>query len=131
MVDRAKSTPSLDREILEKHRKYKEAYGENEIFWGFGIELETYFQFDKPIYVATPVLRTARKPERYSATYYNSYKPETLALMNQMFPDASGCVPLPLFFSSHSFQKTDHKGHRRKRWRVAVLPPAPPLQSRP
>jgi hypothetical protein len=110
MAGVAKSAPSPEPEVLEKHRKYKNAYGECETFWGFGIEEETYFQFDKPIYVATPILRIARKPERYSVSYYNSYKPETLALMDQMFPDASGCVPLPLFFNGHSFQKTDRKG---------------------
>lgn len=122
MMGSHKPNTSLYPNILEKHRKYKEAYGENEIFWGFGIELETYFQFDKPIYVATPVLRTARKPERYSVSYYKSYKPDTLALMDQMFPDASGCLPLPLFFSGNSFQKTDRNGHHVTTYQTVPKP---------
>lgn len=111
-----------DPEILEKHRKYKHAYGENETFWGFGIELETYFQFEKPIYVAPLILRTARKPERYSVTYYNSYHPHTLALMDTMFPDSSGCVPLPFFFNGHSFQKCDRRGQHKTTYEKVPKP---------
>lgn len=98
------------RPVLEKHRKYKDKYGENEIFWGFGIEVETYLQFAKPIHVATPVLKTARKPERYSVNYYSSYKPETLAQMDRLFPDASGFVSLPLLLNCHSLIKADRHG---------------------
>lgn len=98
------------RPVLEKHRKYKDKYGENEIFWGFGIEVETYLQFAKPMHVATPLLKTARKPERYSVNYYSSYKPETLAQMDTLFPDASGFVPLPLLLNCHSLTKADRHG---------------------
>lgn len=98
-------------EVLGKHKKYKDKYGEKELFWGFGIELETYFQFTKPVYVATPILRSARKAERYSVGYYNSYKPETLKQLDTIFPDASGCVPLPLFFNGHSFTRVDRNGN--------------------
>lgn len=98
------------RPVLEKHRKYKDKYGENEIFWGFGIEIETYLQFAKPVHVATPLLKTARKPERYSVNYYNSYKPETLAQMDSLFPDASGFAPLPLLLNCHSLTKADRHG---------------------
>jgi hypothetical protein len=96
--------------VLEKHIKYKDKYGENEVYWGFGIEVETYLQFAKPIYVAAPILRTARKPERYSVNYYNSYKPETLSLLDTMFPDASGFVPIPLLLNCHSLSKADRNG---------------------
>ena len=51
---------------LDKHKKYKTMYGSNELFWGIGIEEETYFQFTKPIQVATPIIRTCHKAERYS-----------------------------------------------------------------
>jgi hypothetical protein len=98
------------RPVLGKHMKYKDKYGENEIFWGFGIEIETYLQFAKPVYVATPVLKTARKPERYSVNYYSSYKPETLVQMEHLFPDASGFAPLPLLLNCHSLTKADRHG---------------------
>ena len=98
------------RPVLEKHIKYKDKYGENETFWGFGIEIETYLQFAKPVHVAAPVLKTARKPERYSVNYYNSYKPDTLAQMDRLFPDASGFLPLPLLLNCHSLTKADRHG---------------------
>jgi hypothetical protein len=98
---------------LEKHKKYKEKYGENDTFWGFGIEVETYLQFSKPIFVAAPILRTARKPERYSVSYYKSYKPETLALIDKMFPDSSGFFPVPLFVNSHGLTRIDKRGNHQ------------------
>jgi hypothetical protein len=30
---------------LDKHKRYKVQYKPNDLFWGIGIELETYFQF--------------------------------------------------------------------------------------
>lgn len=95
---------------LEKHKKYKAMYGSNEIFWGLGVEEETYFQFTKPIYVATPILRSNHKPERYSVDYYNSFKPYYTRSFDTIFPDKAGCIALPFFFNSHSFQKMDSSG---------------------
>ena len=90
-----------------KYKNYKQFYGENEVFWGLGIEEETYLQFAKDIQVAAPILRTARKPERYSVDYYPSYKPEVLESSTK---DLSGFYPLPFFFNSHSFTKVDTSG---------------------
>jgi hypothetical protein len=99
---------------LDKHGKYKSIYGEKEVFWGLGIEEETYFQFSKPIQVAAPILRTAQKPERYSVSYYKSYLPETLELLKGMFTDVSGFYPLPFFFNAHAFTKMDSYGKHTK-----------------
>jgi len=99
---------------LDKHRKYKSIYGEKEVFWGLGIEEETYFQFSKPIQVAAPLLRTAHKPERYSVSYYKSYLPETLERMKLLFTDSSGFYPLPFFFNAHAFTKMDSHGNHVK-----------------
>jgi len=96
--------------VLEKHKKYKDKYGSNEIYWGLGIEEETYFQFTKPIHVATPILRTCHKAERYSVNYYSVYKPGHMKALESLFPDASGCIALPLFVNSHSFTKMDMSG---------------------
>ena len=96
---------------LDKHKKYKTMYGSNELFWGFGIEEETYFQFTKPIYAATPIIRSCHKPERYSVNYYSGFKTGYLTLFAQLFPDTSGCVPLPYFFNGHSFEKMDLSGN--------------------
>lgn len=97
--------------ILEKHKKYKTTYGSNEIFWGLGIELETYFQFEKPIQVAAPILRKCHKPERYSVDYYKSYKALHEKVFHMMFPDSSGCFPLPFFVNGHCLSKMDRHGN--------------------
>jgi len=96
--------------ILEKHKRYQTKYGENELFWGLGIEEETYFQFDKPIYVAAPIIRTAHTAERYSVDYYKTYKSCISASFDSTFPDASGCIPLPFFINAHAFQKMNVRG---------------------
>lgn len=83
-------------------------YGEKEIFWGLGIEEETYFEFTRPIYVATPVVRTAHKAERYSVDYYKTFKSGPLEkAFATMFPDASGFVDMPMLLNSHAFEKMD------------------------
>lgn len=113
--------------VLEKHKKYRDKYGINETFWGFGIEIETYLQFSKPVYVAAPIIRTARKPERYSVSYYKTYKPKTLALMDTMFPDSSGCFgcfPLPLLMNCHSLSRADRNGKHKTTYEKVPKPNA-------
>jgi hypothetical protein len=97
--------------VLEKHKKYKEKYGSDEVYWGLGVEEETYLQFTKPIYVAAPILRLAHKPERYSLDYYKIYKPGHIKAFEILFPDSSGCFPLPFFLNAHCFQKLDLSGN--------------------
>lgn len=98
-------------DVLEKHKKYKDKYGSNEIYWGLGIEEETYFQFTKPIHVATPIIRSCHKAERYSIDYYKVYKAGHANAFDAIFPDASGFAALPFFMNSHCFTKLDISGN--------------------
>ena len=77
---------------LSKHKKYKSMYGQNELFWGLGIEEETYLQFTKLIFVSTPLIRERHAEERYSVNYYSSYKSDYRKAFEHVFPDASGCI---------------------------------------
>ena len=95
---------------LVKHMRYKSMYRPNELYWGLGIEEETYLQFTKPIYVAAPIIRTAHDAERYSVKYYTVYKPIYGDAFAALFTDASGFYPLPYFFNGHSFSKMDTAG---------------------
>ena len=95
---------------LVKHMRYKTFYKGNELFWGLGIEEETYLQFTKPIYVAAPIMRTCHGAERYSVRYYTTYKPTYKNAFAALFTDASGFYPLPFFFNGHSFTKMDTNG---------------------
>ena len=94
---------------LVKHMRYKSLYRENELYWGLGIEEETYLQFTKPIYVAAPILKTCHNAERYSVKYYStfypSYKQDFAAFFTEDF------YPLPYFVNSHVFTKMDTSGN--------------------
>jgi hypothetical protein len=91
---------------MEKHEKYRYSYGKQEEFWGIGIEEETYIQFVKPMYVASLIIKTAHKPERYSVRYFDNYKPGYELAIEKVF-DSSGCYPFPLFLNSHGLNKMD------------------------
>ena len=95
---------------LSKHKKYKSMYGQNELFWGLGIEEETYLQFTKLIFVSTPLIREQHTEERYSVNYYFSYKPDYKKAFEQVFPDASGFIGMPLFINSHAMSKLNTDG---------------------
>jgi len=97
-----------------KHEKYREKYGQNEVFWGLGIEEETYLEFVKPTNVATSVMRGNHKRERYSVDYYDtSFKKGYNTFFDQMFTDEIGFVEVPFFVNAHALQKTDVEGQAK------------------
>jgi hypothetical protein len=114
-------------EILDKHRNYLQYYKPNDIYWGLGIEHETYLEFSKLLNVNPNIFYTENiKSERYSVDYYKSYKPDVyqnnikLLLKDNKnnkisyldkdgitkYKDRSFAV-VPLLLNSHSFSKTD------------------------
>jgi len=94
-----------------KHMRYKSLYKPNELYWGLGIEEETYMQFTKPINVAAPILRSCHMPDRYSVDYYKSYKPSYLTAIYELFPDEYGFFALPYYINSHAFIHMDCSGN--------------------
>jgi hypothetical protein len=100
--------------VLEKHKKYGPKYGTNELYWGIGIEEETYLQFEKLLHIAAPVVRSNHSPERYSVDYYKSYKPVFIknAFLGTFF-DASGFYDLPFFLNGYAIQKMDYKNEHQ------------------
>jgi hypothetical protein len=87
----------------QKHDKYRFSYGKNEEFWGIGIEEETYIQFSKPVYVASHILHTAHKPERYSVRYFDSYKPGYIEDIQKLYDTKEPFIKIPMFLNSHGF----------------------------
>jgi hypothetical protein len=90
---------------LPKHEKYEKKYKPNQLYWGLGVEHETYLQ--------TSFIRTStidymlkhRKQERYSVNYYNAYKTSEF---DQILTDISDTnLLVPILVNSHTFQKTD------------------------
>uniref|UniRef100_A0A6C0HEA3 Uncharacterized protein n=1 Tax=viral metagenome TaxID=1070528 RepID=A0A6C0HEA3_9ZZZZ len=98
---------------LEKHLHYKKQYREYDLYWGIGIEEETYMQFSKPVQVAVPILQGSHNHERYSVKYFSNYKPFYKDALISLFPDTSGCIPLPLFLNAHAFNKMDISGNHK------------------
>jgi hypothetical protein len=105
---------------LVKHMRYKSMYKQNELYWGLGIEEETYLQFTKPIYVASPILKTCHAAERYSVKYYSTfyptYKDDFAAYFTQDF------YPLPYFVNSHVFTRMDTSGNHMTTYEKAPKP---------
>jgi hypothetical protein len=93
---------------LPKHEKYASAYKPNDLFWGLGVEHETYLESKHIFQVKREDLRSKRIPERYSHDYYEVYKPD---ILNGLFDLLPAEVPVPLLINSHSFQSVDLKGY--------------------
>ena len=90
---------------LPKHGKYKDKYRPNEIFYGFGVEHETYLESAIFLDVPRDELKNYRHPERYSVHYYRNYKTDTVDLAFDKLPEI---VPLvPILLNSHNFTYCD------------------------
>jgi hypothetical protein len=104
---------SRQSEGLEKHKRYKKAYGKNEVYWGLGIECESYFEMEIPKQITADFLATHHKRERYSVDYYTSYKADLLEKAFASFKGKTDSVRLPILLNSHVFTKTDtHLQHK-------------------
>jgi hypothetical protein len=93
---------------LEKHKRYKDKYKPNDLYWGLGIERECYLETKgDPV---TGQFFKNQKPERYSVDYYKSYKPNKFNEALRAIIDPSENYNLPILINAHSFLKTDALG---------------------
>jgi hypothetical protein len=92
----------------EKHGRYLLQYRANDLFWGIGIENETYLQFERPVeFTATEIYKN-HNPERYSVNYYKTFSSNYQADMKLLYPSPA---QFPLYINAHTFQKTDLSGN--------------------
>lgn len=91
-----------------KHDRYSESIVPGEVFWGIGVENETYLQLKCTL--QSPDLFKDRKRERYSVNYWSQYKPEQLEAALQSLDTST---PLPVLLNSHSFLKCDRHGEHK------------------
>lgn len=95
----------INVELLDKHRNYISKYQPNDLYWGIGIENETYLRMknDKEIDPKTYYEKFAKR-ERYSIDYFNSsYNlPYKELIKKQELPNK-----MPVLLNSHTFLKTD------------------------
>ena len=96
----------IGKNSSDKHTKYKDSYGKNELYWGIGLENELYLEFEKNIYVDKKKFLNNHKRERYSVDYYKNYVEEHLncGFLYKSFKES---IELPVLMNSHSLTKTD------------------------
>ena len=120
----------IGKNFLEKHKKYLSQYDKNELYWGVGIENETYLEFSNKLTVSKDFFLNNHKPERYSVNYYNVYKKECLSdIFNQYYTkfensEKMQTIEIPFLINSHSFTKTDCKNQHKTLY-LSGSPPNP------
>jgi len=108
--------------IDDKHMKYMDRYEskEEKVFWGLGIENESYFMLDD-LCRSADFAKLRQKCERYSVDYYKNFKPEPLQSAIEQCKKHAG-LTYPVYVNSHTFQKTDIKGQHRTFYDVHSTP---------
>jgi hypothetical protein len=96
----------IGKNSSDKHTKYKESYGKNELYWGIGLENELYLEFEKKVQVEKKKFLNYHKRERYSVDYYKNYVEEYVdcGFLYKSFVES---IELPVLLNSHSLTKTD------------------------
>ena len=99
---------SIPIQNLPKHKKYQSAYKSNDFFWGLGVEHETYVESANTIrHITKEDVIKLQRPERYSVSYYKSYRPSALYEgITNFFTDVSH-ISIPVLLNSHAFTRTD------------------------
>jgi alanine dehydrogenase len=113
--------PDFPDIIDDKHAKYMGAYeGKSELFWGIGIENETYLM-QREINTSKQFRNLKQKRERYSVDYYKSFEPIALqkSIRTLSVLDA---LTYPMYINSHTFQATDVNQQHRTIYDVHATP---------
>jgi hypothetical protein len=102
-------------EVLEKHKRYLEHHVPGEVFWGLGIENETYIELQAGKEIVAEFLAKNRQRERYSVNYWTQYKD---GVVDKVFREWIAKLPhgpntpllIPLLINGHTFTKCDPWG---------------------
>ena len=107
------STAHLFTDIIDdKHLKYMSSYSPtSELFWGIGIENETYLMRTE-LRNAAAFRRLRQKRERYSVDYFLNFKAEPLQQSMATLATLDS-LTYPIYINSHTLQRTDHRGEHR------------------
>jgi hypothetical protein len=97
----------------DKHNKYNEFYNNiknDTVYWGLGIENESYLMFKKPLSTTRDLMLKNHKPERYSVNYYRNYNHDILYKTLLNLPDV---MQLPIYINGYLFQNADVNGEHK------------------
>ncbi len=99
--------------ITLKNDKYKKYYKPGDLYWGLGIENETYFVIKNSLEKTGSYIKKNRRRERYSVDYNNNYDQEKLLKhLNKLFID-NDIYKIPQYVNSHTLTKTDVNGEHQ------------------
>ena len=92
-----------------KHDRYKFMYKPDEVYWGLGIENETYLELEGGVVKPIDFIKKNHKRERYSVDYWTTYKPDSLTKALDAYC-VEPTISLPLLINGHTLTKTDMCG---------------------
>jgi hypothetical protein len=96
-----------------KHKKYFSSYKPNDLFWGIGIENETYIEIpnDEKVYGSFFLINQCR--ERYSVNYYDGYLNDYFQKAIEDLYKKEDLYSIPLLINAHAFTKCDLSGEHK------------------
>lgn len=106
---------NMNEEDSPKHIKYKDSYVANDLYYGLGIENETYLLSDKSLIKTADWLINNHKRERYSVDYWSNFSREEIDLALHHL-DKNKKFKLPVLINSHTFTKCDIKNNHKTRY---------------
>lgn len=112
---------------LPKHERYKDAYKPGDVYWGLGIENETYIELLGKAETVAEFVRRNQKRERYSVDYWTIYKPGAVkhvldAWIDGLSEKEKTVVKLPLLANGHTFEKCDRHGEHKTTYSKTPVP---------
>ena len=100
---------------LTKHKRYGDAYLPGDMYWGLGIENETYIELQGGSTHCAEFVKNNQKRERYSVDYWKIYKngaiPSAMNTWIDTLPlKGNTVIKLPLLLNGHTLTRTDRHG---------------------
>lgn len=105
----------------DKHSKYLKYYQPDDIFWGIGIENETYLEIDSKESVKGSFFKN-QKPERYSVNYYKGYREGAFNKALDTIIEKEKDYELPILINCHEFLKNDLSGEPMNNYDKGATP---------
>ena len=105
----------------EKHKKYFSSYKPNDLFWGIGIENETYLEILRKESVKGSFFKN-QKPERYSVNYYKGYRQGWFNKAIDSLINKDDNYELPILMNCHELLKNDLSGESMTNYNKGATP---------
>lgn len=102
-----RTVPIFDDIIDDKHKRYLDAYSqEPTLFWGLGIENESYLLLNTPRNTIKEFTELKLKSERYSVNYFNNFKSDPLIASIKKLHTCKK-LTYPTYVNAHTLDKMD------------------------